>query len=196
MAADDTFSVSCDLTYNGQNCVNVLHFKQIGSDGTGVAMASLETVWDTIYKTLYRGLMVITVNVVQVRVRRLAAVESQSTITAVGLAGTHSGQGMPTHSAALLRQRGSSTDPRKGTGGQKIVGVPRSIVEAGRLTQAYADLLIAYGQLGESDETDGATGYTFRQCILDAAGNSRIIVHNAATPRLITVRSRQIGVGA
>ncbi len=196
MADQDTLSLSCDLTYNNQNCVNVLHFVQQGASGTGTAMDALGVMWTANYKTLYKGLMTVGVNIVQIRVRRLTVVESQSVITAVGEIGTHSGGGMPTHSSALLRQRGASAAARRGTGGQKICGVPRSIVKNGRITEAYATLMQAYGVLGESDITESGSGYKFRQIIISVGGSAGVIVHNSVAPRLVTVRSRQIGVGA
>lgn len=194
MADLDVYQLSTDVDYNNQACTNVLHFLQSGTDGTGDPRQDLTDMFNFVYATLYRGLMVAGVTFVQIRVRRLIATETQTLINTIGSAGTHAGDGMPTHAAALLRQRGGSDSARQGTGGQKIVGVPVTAVSAGRLTAAYAALMQTYGELGESDQ--GLTDWTWRQCILSTGNNARTIEQNSVSPRIVTVRSRQIGVGA
>lgn len=195
MPLNDVYQISIDTTYNNQNCVNVLHYVQITGDGTGDGRQAVADMWDADNQTLFRGLMTVGALVVQTRTRRLAAIESQTLIQAVGSAGTHSGGGMPSGAAALIRQKGLSTDARKGTGGQKIVAVPYSVVDSGRLTEAYMVLMRAYGALGESDQQDPFATWDFRQCILGSDDFPRIIQHTSAAPRIVTVRSRQIGVG-
>lgn len=195
MAADDVFAVSLDTQYNGQNCVNVLHFIQIGADGTGTWQAALLSVWEDNFKVPWIALMVGGVNIVQVRMRRLIPTQTQQTITNIGTVGAHTGAGMPTHAAALLRQRGLTTD-EKGTGGQKIVGVPVTEVANGRISKAYSDLMVAYGQEGEVDITDGTSQFKFRQVIYNVPlKSSRKVIHSDGTPRIVTVHSRQLGVG-
>ncbi len=194
MPDGDVYQLSTDLTYNGQNCVNVFHFEQNGTDGTGDPRQDLTDVFNFTYATLFRGLMTVGVQFVQIRVRRLIATKTQTLINTVGSAGTHSGGGMPTHAAALVRQRGETPLARRGTGGLKIVGVPFTVVAAGRLTAAYAGLMQTFGALGEVDHT--LTAWTWRQCILSGGNVARIIEHTSVAPRIVTVRSRQIGVGA
>ena len=195
MPADDIFERSVDMTYQGQNCVNVEHLQQIGADGTGTWQASLLTNWQVAYKPRLKNVMVAGVNIVQVRMRRLFATQTQQTITTINEAGDHLGDGMPGHCAALLRQRGETTD-QKGCGGIKFVGVPNQVVLNGKIVVAYAALMELYGDQDESDITDGATGYTFRGGVLSQIDDVfRKILKCYATPRVVTVHSRQIGVG-
>lgn len=195
MPALDIFERSTDMTYGGQNVVNVEHLQQIGADGTGTWQASLFTNWDVAYKPRMRNLMTAQVNIVQVRMRRVLPTQTQQTTTTVNEAGLHAGDGMPPHIASLLRQHGETTG-RKGTGGIKFTGIPNTEVLNGRITVAYAALMELYGDQDESDITDGATGYTFRGGVLSQVDDVfRKILKSYATPRVVTVYSRQRGVG-
>lgn len=195
MPALDIFELSVDMTYQGQNVVNVHHKQQIGADGTGTWQASLLTNWQVAYKPRLRAVMTAGINIVQVRMRRLFPTQTQQTITTINEFGLHAGDGMPPHCAALLRQRGQTTGA-KGCGGVKFCGVPNQVVLNGKITVAYAALMELYGDQDESDITDGATGYTFRGGVLSQVDNVfRKILKCYATPRVVTVHSRQIGVG-
>jgi len=57
--------------------------------------------------------------------------------------------------------------------------------------------MVAWGDVAESDQTDATSGFVFRSGVFRPSdGTIRKIVKSFATPRLVTVRSRQIGVGA
>lgn len=195
MPVDDIFELNVDMTIGGQNCVNVHHFIQRDVDGTGSAIDALSAVWTADYKTSLLALMVSTVNIVQLRIRHLLPIQTQQTIIAVGSVGTHAGQALPTYLATLLRQRGFPTG-RKGTGGVKIVGTPHGEVLNGRITVAYAAKVTTYGNISEADVTDAGSGYVFRSGVLaQSDGSFRAIEKSQVTPRVVTVHSRQIGVG-
>lgn len=195
MAAGDLYEFNVDMTYGGQNCVNVHHFVQNGPDGSGLAQVALHAMWLAVYRTPLRAIMTNEVNIVQTRIRRLQPTQTQQTITAVGSLGTHTGTALPPHAACLLRQRGTPSN-RKGTGGVKIVGVPEGQVLAGVLEVAYAALVQTYGDVSESDQTDGGTGYVWRSAVYSIIDNTaRLIEKSKVTPRIVTVHSRQIGVG-
>lgn len=195
MAAGDIFELSVDQTYTGQNGVNVHHFTQVGADGTGDARTALFNVWNDNYRAALIAIIIADVNIVQVRIRRINPTQTQSLITAVGETGTRTNPGLPPHCAVLVRQRGFSTG-RKGTGGTKIWGVSANQVANGRIDTLEADLYTAWGDLSESDITDGGTGYKFRAGVFSASDSSfRVIEKSQVTPRVVTVHSRQIGVG-
>ena len=195
MPADDVFELNVDMTWGGQNCVNVHHFIQVGGDGTGTWQAALLSVWEDNYKALLLDMMVTAVNIVQVRMRRLLPTQTQQTITTVGETGDILAIGVPTHCAVLLRQRGFPTG-RKGTGGVKLCGLDETEVLNGRITVAQAAKVTAYGNVSESNITDGATGYVFRSGVLAQSDDTfRAIEKSQVTPRVVTVRSRQKGVG-
>lgn len=195
MPANDIFELNVDMTWAGQNCVNVHHFIQKGVDGTGTWQAGLLAVWNANYKAPLLAMMVTAVEIVQIRMRRLLPTQTQQTITAVGENGDILDTGVPTHCAVLLRQRGFPTG-RKGTGGVKLCGLPDSAVLNGKLTVAAAALVTTYGNVSEADVVDGASGYSFRSGVLSQVDDSfRAIEKSQVTPRVVTVRSRQIGVG-
>lgn len=195
MAANDVFELSVDMDFGQQNCVNVHHFIQNGVDGTGIWQDALTSVWEDSYEASFLALMTTAVNVVQLRMRRLLPTQTQQTIVSVGELGTHLGASLPTHLACLLRQRGFPTG-RKGTGGVKICGVPTSEVLNGKITVAYAAKVTTYGNISEADIVDGATGYSFRSGVLAQSDDTfRAIEKSQVTPRIVTVHSRQIGVG-
>jgi hypothetical protein len=127
--------------------------------------------------------------------RRLFPTQTQQTITARGSFGGIAGDGMPTHCAALLRQRGITLGA-KGIGNVKIAGVPRAVVANGRITAAQAALYTTYGEVSEAAIVDGATGYGFHSGVLSQIDDSfTVIEKSVATPRVVTVHSRQKGVG-
>ncbi len=195
MPADDVFELNIDMTISGQNVVNVHHFIQSGVDGTGTWQDALLSVWQDNFKTPLRNCMVQAVTIVQTRMRRLQPTQTQQTIVLDGAIGDILSPALPPHLAVLLRQRAFPTG-RKGTGGVKIVGIPDTGVADGRLNEAYKNLVATYGDVSEADITDGATGYTFRAGVLSQVDNVfRAIEKSQVTPRVVTVHSRQIGVG-
>jgi len=195
MPANDVFELTVDMTHNGQNLANVHHFTQIGGDGTGTWQDALKQIWIDSYRAALKAMMVTAVNIVQIKVRRLFPTQTQSTTTAIGEAGDIIGVGLPTHAAVLLRQRGFPTG-RKGTGGVKICGVPIGAQTAGRLSSAAAALVKTYGDVSESDITDGGSNYTMRAGVLSNVDNVlRKIQKSIVTPRIVTVHSRQVNVG-
>lgn len=195
MPDGDLYEMNVDLTYAGQNCVNVHHFLQIGADGTGDPRSALHQMWFLKYSAKLQTIMVADVTIVQTRIRQLKPIQTQTLITSAGFAGTHTGDALPPHAACLLRQRGFPTG-RKGTGGMKIVGVPTSEVKQGIIEVAYAALVQTYGDLSESNQADGTTGFNWRSCVFSQIdGVPRLIEKSKVTPRIVTVHSRQIGVG-
>jgi len=195
MPADDIFELGVDMTHAGQNVSNVHHFKQIGADGTGTWQDALLQIWQDNYKALLKALMVTAVEIIQVKVRKLFPTQTQQQALAVAENGTVLDTGLPPHAAALVRQRAIPTG-RKGTGGVKIVGVPTQEVEDGRITVSYRNQLESYGNVSEADITDPTSGYVMRSGVLSKVDNSfRSIVKSMATPRIVTVHSRQINVG-
>lgn len=195
MPASDIFELNVDMTWNGQNCVNVHHFTQVGADGSGTWQAALQSVWEDNYKAPLLDMMVTAVLVVQTRMRRLFPTQTQQTIVSVAENGDLLDIGVPTHCAVLLRQRGFPTG-RKGTGGVKLCGAPAGEVLNGRITVAHAAKVATYGNVSEANIVDGATGYTFRSGVLSQVDDVfRAIEKSQVTPRVVTVHSRQIGVG-
>lgn len=195
MPANDVYELSVDMTYGGQNIVNVHHFVQNGVDGTGTWQDALMQVWTDNFKGPLSDLMVGTVTIVQVRMRRLKVGQTQQTTVAVGLAGQIMSNGLPTHCAVLIRQRAFPTG-RKGTGGVKITGVPIDNVENGQIDLALATLCQTYANISEEDITDPGSGFDFRAGVLSQVDDVfRAIEKSQVTPRVVTVQSRQIGVG-
>ncbi len=195
MPANDIFELQVNMTHSGQNVTNVHHFIQVGVDGTGTWQDALKQIWLDNYKDILRALMVVAVNIVEIKLRKLFPVQTQQTASNIGEAGLVLTTGMPTHAAALIRQRATPSG-RKGTGGVKICGVPIAEVDEGKISESYRDDMLTYGNISESDITDGGSGYTFRSGVLSNVDNVlRKIVKSMPTPRIVTVHSRQIGVG-
>lgn len=196
MPAGDIMELTVDQTYAGQNIANVHHFLQIGPDGTGTWQNALKDIWTAFFEDKFLDMVIDTLEVIQIRLRRLLPTQTQSSIIARGVPGNITGDGLPPHAATLVRQYGEGAD-RKGTGGSKIAGVPEAAIEEGRISAAQAALMVAWGDVAESDQTDATSGFVFRSGVFRPSdGTIRKIVKSFATPRLVTVRSRQIGVGA
>lgn len=194
MPLGDIFELNVDMLFEGQNCVNVHHVLQTTADGTGTWQAALLNRWTTDMEANLLACMVDQVEIVQVRMRRLFPTQTQQTITPRGSFGGIAADPLPPHCCALIRQRGIPTG-RKGTGGVKIIGVPRTLVFDGRITTGYAAILETYSLPMEAELVDGS-GYKFRYGVLAQSDDTfRSIEKTRATPRVVTVRSRQIGVG-
>jgi len=195
MPANDIMELTVDQTYAGQNITNVHHFQQLGPDGTDIWQIALKSIWTALFEPAFLAMVIDTLEVIQIKLRRLLPIQTQQSIFARGTFGTIAGDGLPPHAATLVRQYGEGAD-RKGTGGSKIAGVPEAAIEEGRISAAQAALMVTWGDLAEVDHTDGVTGYTFRSGVFRPAdGTIKKIIKSFATPRIITVRSRQIGVG-
>ena len=194
MALGDIFELNVDMLFEGQNCVNVHHVIQTSTDGTGTWQVALLGIWTANMEANLLACMVDQVEIVQVRMRRLFPTQTQQTITPRASFGSIAADPLPPHACALIRQRGIPTG-RKGTGGVKIIGVPRTLVFDGRITTGYAAILETYAGPMEQDFVHGS-GYEFHYGVLSQVDDSfRAIEKIRATPRIVTVRSRQIGVG-
>ena len=196
MPSGDVYSMSVDQTLASQALSNVLHFVQVGSDGTGDARAALYSVFDTSFLDALLGCLVSDVDIVQTRIRRIHPTTTQAKITAVGAPGLLVGNPMPVGSCSIIRFSSESSG-RKGTGFSKITGARTIDVRDGRVDVVYAVLLQAYADLFPIDYTDAGTGYVFRACVwssIDLVAR-KIDIGNALT-RVRTIHSRQIGVGA
>lgn len=195
MADQDIFELNVDQRYAGQDVTNVHHFQQQGADGTGPWQTALTSVWSSFYEAVFLNMVINTLEIVQIRLRQLLPTQTQQTISARASFGAIVGDGLPPHCCTLIRQHGEG-GTRKGTGGSKITGVPRANVESGRINNAMRILMGLWGDVSENNQTDVATGYVFRSGVFRPAdGSFRKIVKSFPTPRIITVRSRQIGVG-
>ena len=195
MPDGDVFELSVDLQNAGQNMVNVHHFEQIGTDGTSSWQIALDAVWNLEFRPKFLAVFVTAVAVVQLRMRRIEPTQTQQTIFPIGDNGDILDVGLPTHSAAIVRQYAEPSG-RKGIGQVKVTGVPMLQVDEGRVTAAYATDLNAYGAVFDKQFTDAASGYTFVSSVYSQIDNvARRILKAGATSRIKTVHSRQRGVG-
>lgn len=196
MPSGDVYSVSIDQTFQSQNLSNVVHFIQVGSDGTGDARDALATVWEAEFKTTLLACMIGDVEIDQLRIRRIHPTTTQAKIEAINEQGSQSGVGMPVGSCAICRFSTQSSG-RKGTGFTKVAGASIDFVQDGRADLAYALLLQAYADEFIQDYTDAGTGYVFHAAVwskIDLV--ARPIEIGIALTRIKTIHSRQIGVGS
>ena len=195
MPDGDIFELNVDMTFAGQNCVNVHHFEQAGTDGTGDAREALTTIWVDAFLDDFLALMVDVVTVVQLRCRRIKPTQTQQFIETVGLDGTNADTGMPSGSCPLIRFY-TETTGRKGVGGMKLVGASINNVDFGRVNLAYANLMQTFADIFGGNHVDPGSGYTFTPSVYSLIDNvAREIVAGVALTRVRTVHSRQVGVG-
>lgn len=196
MAANDIYELNADLTYAGQALNNTFHFRQEGTDGTGDGRTGCMDMFIEDLQTEYLNCMVDEVNLVQLRCRKIKPTETQSLITAVGSTGTIITEGYPPQTAAILREH---AEPllRRGTGHIKLSGVPIAGAINGRLDAAHLALLTLLGAKLKQNQTDSTSGFTFRAGVYSLVDSIiRDILVTVSTPRLKTVYSRSVGVGA
>lgn len=199
MADNDIYECNVDQTLNGHTIVNVLHFQQDGTDGTGSAREALADIWEANFKAPHKALMVTGVLIVQLRIRKLLPTQTQAFFRAIGENGDTLATGLPPQQCAILGQSGERGGPggRRGAGHMKISGVPDSASANGRVNVAYADLMNTLGLVFAAKLTDVPSGYTFDSVILSAVdGVARQIINSGSSSRIRTCYSRTIGVGS
>lgn len=191
----DVMELTVDSTFAGQNMSNVHHFAQTSGDGTGSWQTALTAIWVAQFQLNYSNLMTGFVQIVQIRMRRIEPTQTQQTTVPIGIPGNVADDTLPGHCAALLRQRATPSG-RKGTGGVKIFGVPLGAVSVGRIDAAYFAAMSTYGNAMEVPQLDVASGYEFHSAVYSQVDNiARPILKTVPTTRVVTVHSRQIGVG-
>ena len=195
MAANDVYSLSLDSLYNGQNTVNVMHFKQVGADGTGDARNSLNIMFDITLRTLFEPLFTDETTMVQTRARRLFPTETQTLTGALGDPGTETSNGLPPQCCAILRLVGNRGAGR-GSGSLKLGQIGEGFVDEGRVDASYVALAQSLGNQLAQDIVEGTFNWTWR-CVIWNPGDNTFITVQAARPatRIRTVHSRQLGVG-
>lgn len=198
MPEGDIYEVNVDQTYNGQNLVNVLHFIQDGTDGSGSAREALGDIWVDNFQLPHLALMVTNVTIVQLRIRKLLPTQTQQFLRTINATGSQIESGLPPQQCAIISQKGQRGGPkgRRGAGHMKVSGVPLGATDAGRVNLNYATDMNTLGLVFADKLTDMATGFTFDSCVLSAVDSvARVIVHSGSTSRIRTVYSRSIGVG-
>jgi hypothetical protein len=198
MPDGDIYECNVDQTFNGQNLTNVLHFAQVGTDGTGTAREALADIWEANYQNPHRDLLVPAVEIVQLRIRKVLPTQTQQFFDVLNKPGTAVGDGLPPQQCAILAQKGTRGGPggRRGAGHMKISGVPISAQDEGRINVAYSDLMNILGIVFKGLHVDIPTGYTFESVILSMVDSvGRKIIESQSTSRIRTVYSRSIGVG-
>jgi hypothetical protein len=198
MADGDIFELNIDQTYNGQQMTNVLHFKQDGTDGSGSVLVALGNVWVVNMQSLHLALLVSSLNVDQLRIRKLFPTQTQQFLQAVNLPGDALGDGLPPQQCAILSQQATRGGPggRRGNGHMKVSGVPITAQDSGRINNAYGADMVALGAQFQAKLTDIPTGFTFDSVVLSMVDDvARVIVGSGPTSRIRTVYSRSIGVG-
>lgn len=198
MPDGDIFELNVDHTYNGQNLTNVLHFEQDGTDGSGSNLEALELVWFDNFRVPHKALLVDSVNIVQLRARRLFPTQTQQRLLAINESGDVAEIGLPPQQCAILSQKGERGGPkgRRGAGHMKISGVPITEVDTGRVSAAYATLMNTLGLVFMAKLTNPISGFTFDSVTLSTVDDvARVIEQSFSTSRIRTVYSRSIGVG-
>ncbi|GAH74483.1 unnamed protein product, partial [marine sediment metagenome] len=132
MADGDVYEISLDQDYAGQKLTNVMHFTQVGSNGTGSARDSLNILLGSQMQSLWTAFWVDTLTYTQTRCRRVYPTESQAKTRAVGVPGDIVTVGMPPHLCAILRQYGTRSAGR-GVGHIKVAGMSVANVNEGRI---------------------------------------------------------------
>ena len=193
MPANDIYELSVDAVYGSENMTTVLHWLQVGSDGTGDPRDALNQIWVASFDAPQRLSQVVGVVHFQQRVRRLFPTQTQSLITANAGVGTMAGDGLPTNQCAILRMYGVLSGPR-GIGHQKLYGIPTSLVLRGRVLIAYRDAVEPYGLLFTSDTTV-ANGWKFRAGVLGVDNVCRAVQKTDILARVKQVHSRSARVG-
>lgn len=194
MPANDIYELSVDAIYGGENMTTVIHWTQIGSDGTGDARSALNEMWVALFDTKQRGCQVGTVVHFQQRIRRLFPTQTQSLIVANSGNGGVSGLGLPTNQCAILRMYGDLSG-RRGIGHQKMYGVANQFVRHGRVSISFRDLMQQYGDVFKTDSVAGG-GYKFRAGILGVDNVLRKVqkVDPLAVIKQIHSRSANVGI--
>lgn len=198
MPDGDIYECNVDQTYNGQNLTNVLHFTQVGTDGTGGARQGLSEVWQNEFQQAHLDLLVEEVVIVQLRIRKLLPTQTQQLIVPIGDPGAVLTDGLPPQQCAILQQKAERGGPkgRRGAGHMKISGVPIGNTDAGRINLNYANDMNVLGLIFAATHTDAPSGYTFEPSILSMVDNiARPIINSGSSSRIRTVYSRSIGVG-
>lgn len=195
MPANDVFELSVDAIYNTEGMTNVMHFQQVGADGTGDARDALLAIWLGTFDTSQRACQVDSVVHFQDRCRRVLPTQTQTIQVANSGVGTVVGNGLPTNQCAILRLYGALSG-RKGVGHQKMYGVGVAFQLAGRLSLAWRDKVEAYAAPFPFNQTHIPTGYVFRAGVLGNDGVLRQVQGTDALPRVKTVYSRSSRVGS
>lgn len=198
MPSGDIFECNVDHTYAGQNLTNVLHFLQVGDDGTGSALVAISGIWVTNFKNPHVALLVDSVNIVQLRIRKVQPTQTQQLIFPIGQVGDVVQNGLPPQQCAILEQKGQrgGAKGRRGAGHMKISGVPVTVVDTGRINENYAGDMNTLGDVFQEQLIDGPSGYKFDSIVLSQLdGFARVILFSGPTSRIRTVYSRSIGVG-
>lgn len=198
MPSGDIFECNVDQTYAGQNMTNVLHFQQVGDDGTGTALVAISGIWVVFFKNLHAALLVDAVNIVQLRIRQVLPIQTQQLIFPIGQQGDVTEGGLPPQQCAILQQKGQrgGVKGRRGAGHMKISGVPDNVVDTGRINANYAGDMNALGDEFAKQITDSPSGFKFDSVVLSQIDDvARVIQFSGPASRIRTVYSRTIGVG-
>lgn len=195
MPAGDVYESSIDMTFAGQKLTNVIHFVQVGADGTGDPRESVTGILTTDFLPDYQNLVVDSLTFDQVQARRLFPTQTQQWTAASGVVGTQLSDGLPPQSCAILRLYGSRIGNRY-VGRQLISGLPTSAVKDGQINNTLMGLLGIYGDHFESSHSFPISGYEFTATILRRADSTNSqIIRAQSLARVRTARSRQLGIG-
>ena len=194
MPAGDIYQCTAEMNMDNQDIVNVYHFVQIGADGTGDPRQKVGLIWLANFETPLLACMTADVQIDVLRIRRISPTTTQSFITTVGTTGGLPGASLATNQVAVLRLYATKAG-RKGIGNLRIPGIDNTFINEGQIDASYVGILEIFGLAFEVDQTDVASGYSFRSVVLGTDGVGRQVQIVRATSRIKQLRSRTIGQG-
>ncbi len=190
MSANDIYEAVVDATYAGQNIATVLHFTQVGGDGSGDPRDSIGLMFTTVFETAMVDGLNDNLSLVALRTRRIFPSETQATTLVLTGVGNVVPQGLPPNQVAVIRTYGNLTG-RRGIGRILVSGIPEEDVIKGRLNSDQITLRNVFADLLEADQDDGVTAWLWRACVYSRLDDIGRKIENAGLLTIIrNLRSR------
>ena len=195
MADGEVFEANVNWSLGVQQFTNVLHFRQVGSDGTGDAREGLIRAIESGIEFFWLGAIASDTILVSYAVRKLFPIQTQQFIKAKNIPGTGNEDAIAPNIAALIAFYGQM-EGRKGVGRVYVSGIEEDHVSGGSLTADGRTLMNGLADGLISTVTDVVSAYSFQLGIWDSVASViRDAQHRAVRFRCSNIRSRTLSLG-
>lgn len=196
MAQNDIFQLRVNYQLSGQKLVNVMHFRNSDSTGTGDERQGLAAAFIQHLVPPLKACLSDQVLIHSVSVKGVGAAKSQYIDVSVSENGSVTADPLPTNIAVAITTYANGKGPQY-RGRFYLPGCPEIYVSLGIVGDTLIGLLATLADLLNDQLTDPLLGYKFNMCIWSEAHTQiRDVSYSEPQYRSRSLYSRTIGVGS